>query len=69
MTSRICEGKIGDTSRAGGVQPSTAKPQDLQGLWPRRLSAWLASMRYRPERHYMRGRSGADYAVRQPRPA
>jgi hypothetical protein len=69
VTSRISDGEIGDRSLKGGAQPATAKLRGLHALWPPRLSAWLASMRYRPERHYMRGGRGADYAGRHPHPA
>jgi hypothetical protein len=69
MTSRISDGKIGDRSREGGAQRGTAKLRGLHALWPPRLSAWLASMRYRPERHYMRGGRAAHCAGRHPHPA
>ncbi len=31
------------------------KPKDIT----RRVGAWIAALRYRPERHYMRGRRQA----------
>jgi hypothetical protein len=54
--------RIGGTSGSGdrsAMMPRGASATAWRWPWPHHLTAWFAKVRYRPERHYMRGRRAA----------